>query len=973
MRLIRCYIENFGGLSQYRMDFDEGLTTIQAENGFGKTTLAEFIRAMFYGFPRAVKALEKNPRKKYTPWGGGAFGGYLIFEHEGKRYRISRRFGATPKGDTFELTDEVTHRKSGDFTADIGRELFGLDPESFERSTYLPQLPDRTTIATTGIQSKLGDLVQDTGDINNFDRAIQKLKEKRSACIPYRGKGGTVAEAQNQAAQLQEQIDRTEALGPELEETLAKISEYTEERDAKSGARDAIRQELLERSRQDAKRSAEKQLKSLADRTAQLESQRQTLLDQYPKGLPPMAELQNMEAALRRLEVLAPQPPARMELEARETVRQLAPRFAEGVPDETFFDELRGMTLALTEAELAKKNAALTEAEQTQLDDLAEVFADGVPTEEELDRCREQLREHTVLTDRLSALAPEEPDRLRLEQLKVLFARGIPEETELEEQQSRLDRISALRQENQRITALAEDQARSAAADRKLPLPMLLDGVLVCIGIVLLVLELLVPGIVTLVLGGVLLAVGFAGKLKQDVARQLQGLGAVTEDDRQRLRDNARTIDELEQQVRAFTLRYRTDALPLQEQLSAIRADRARYLELSGRCDALQEEARRLRDRLRELSDALTGLLGPHFADRLPRLERERETYLQLQEKRAACQDRARQLEQERSRLCGALDRALGPYFPGDAPGGYGFMLRQLEQEVRDYTAAVAHLAQLERQNTDRDRERKALREKLTAFAGKYALAGDPADPTVLDRLREDVRSLPGLEKHLQELQRDMTALSREHRELLELPDREDLRDPAGLQLAEEQLTDRLRELEQELAALDQHSRSLRSKLDGIPQLRDELERQEETARTDAKRAELLDHTVALLEQARQDLSDRYMGTVQSRFLSYMDRICGEDPEKLQVTAELEVRVERLGEHRPLEYFSAGQTDLILLCMRLALADALFREGQPFLILDDPFVNLDDRHTKRALEVLQELSKDHQILYLVCNSSRVPT
>ena len=95
MRLIRCYIENFGGLSQYRMDFDEGLTTIQAENGFGKTTLAEFIRAMFYGFPRAVKALEKNPRKKYTPWGGGAFGGYLIFEHEGKRYRISRRFGAT--------------------------------------------------------------------------------------------------------------------------------------------------------------------------------------------------------------------------------------------------------------------------------------------------------------------------------------------------------------------------------------------------------------------------------------------------------------------------------------------------------------------------------------------------------------------------------------------------------------------------------------------------------------------------------------------------------------------------------------------------------------------------------------------------------------------------------------------------------------------------------------------------------------
>ena len=65
------------------------------------------------------------------------------------------------------------------------------------------------------------------------------------------------------------------------------------------------------------------------------------------------------------------------------------------------------------------------------------------------------------------------------------------------------------------------------------------------------------------------------------------------------------------------------------------------------------------------------------------------------------------------------------------------------------------------------------------------------------------------------------------------------------------------------------------------------------------------------------------------------------------------------------------QTDLVMLCMRLSLVDALFREVKPFVILDDPFINLDDRRTAEALKLIRELSKDRQIIYLTCNSSRV--
>ena len=135
MKLISLYIENFGGLHQYSLDFSEGLTVIQEANGFGKTTLAEFIRAMFYGFPRKAKTLDKNRRQKYTPWQGGKFGGNLTFQLDGKTYRIERTFGATPKGDHFQLIDLATNKKSDQFSEEIGLEIFGLDADSFERST----------------------------------------------------------------------------------------------------------------------------------------------------------------------------------------------------------------------------------------------------------------------------------------------------------------------------------------------------------------------------------------------------------------------------------------------------------------------------------------------------------------------------------------------------------------------------------------------------------------------------------------------------------------------------------------------------------------------------------------------------------------------------------------------------------------------------------------------------------------------
>ena len=71
MKLLECHVDNFGKLSNFDYQFSDGLTVIQEPNGFGKSTLAAFIKAMLYGIPRtAGRNIASNERKKKNTYRG---------------------------------------------------------------------------------------------------------------------------------------------------------------------------------------------------------------------------------------------------------------------------------------------------------------------------------------------------------------------------------------------------------------------------------------------------------------------------------------------------------------------------------------------------------------------------------------------------------------------------------------------------------------------------------------------------------------------------------------------------------------------------------------------------------------------------------------------------------------------------------------------------------------------------------------
>ena len=207
MKLIRLHIENFGKLQDFSLEFEDGLQVLHHENGWGKSTLAVFIKAMLFGLPSTTKrSLDENERKKYTPWQGGAYGGSIDFSCKKGCFRAERFFGAKESGDTFSLLDLSTNRPSTAYTAALGAELFGIDAAGFERSTYLSQNIYDIKNGNTEITAKLSNLLDDVDDIGSFEEAWAILDKRRKHYMTT-GNRGEIAILEQQIPEKQRELE----------------------------------------------------------------------------------------------------------------------------------------------------------------------------------------------------------------------------------------------------------------------------------------------------------------------------------------------------------------------------------------------------------------------------------------------------------------------------------------------------------------------------------------------------------------------------------------------------------------------------------------------------------------------------------------------------------------------------------------------------------------------------------------------
>ena len=222
MIIKECYIENFGTFHQETFTFHSGLNIIKEDNGWGKSTLAAFIKAMFYGLEYKLRSKELYDRTQYMPWQGGLYGGNLVFSIQGKEYKIVRYFGKKKVDDEFELFDLSTNLFSHDYSEQIGGEIFGINCDSFERSIFIT-LNGKVPAMQDSIHAKIGNLIDNTDDVNNFEQAYHTLDALATSIKAKRGAGGKLNAINETLNELKDKIKDCENANKEIQLTQNEI------------------------------------------------------------------------------------------------------------------------------------------------------------------------------------------------------------------------------------------------------------------------------------------------------------------------------------------------------------------------------------------------------------------------------------------------------------------------------------------------------------------------------------------------------------------------------------------------------------------------------------------------------------------------------------------------------------------------------------------------------------------------------
>ena len=383
MKLIECYIENFGKIRQQKFTFADGFNCIRQNNGAGKTTLTIFIKVMLYGMSDTKRQLlSENERRHYLPWNGAKCGGYLIIECGGVRYRIERTFAPKAADDTYRRIEVDTGKECRDSGDSFGTDIFGIDAESFERTVFHSEraLASRTENKT--ISAKLSDLVGTDGDIEGMDEALKRLEEKRKFYQKLRGSGGKISDIHTQISETEDKIAALCRLEEELsvlDTEAERIAREMAELDAKS--RNLVEERgraVLARSQS---ASAEK-LKQVKVRTDELVGQKNSIIDFFSGQVPTVESLEKAKLYHARA------------TEAYERIKEKEPKSEEYTSlCSLFSDKLTHEDAITLRTAVASERAKDSERAALLASRFGELFVKRVPDDEEITLIEQKLTE----------------------------------------------------------------------------------------------------------------------------------------------------------------------------------------------------------------------------------------------------------------------------------------------------------------------------------------------------------------------------------------------------------------------------------------------------------------------------------------------------------------------------------------------------------------------------------------------------
>ena len=235
-------IKAFGPLTDRVIQFDRGLNVIEGENESGKSTLAMFIKFVFYGLSGKTSGDGSVSEKEhYISWDFDLAAGYIIAECRRGTFRIERRLHRVNEGGRtlYRENCRITDMADGRLVKtpkSPGEYFFGFPEGVFMQSAFVKDLSG-AKIDGAGLRVALENLLSSGDEQINTKRAIEKLDAARKLLRHKNGTGGRIPELEAERERLTSLLSDSQGAAKrvvDLEGALADIEAKREKREEES-------------------------------------------------------------------------------------------------------------------------------------------------------------------------------------------------------------------------------------------------------------------------------------------------------------------------------------------------------------------------------------------------------------------------------------------------------------------------------------------------------------------------------------------------------------------------------------------------------------------------------------------------------------------------------------------------------------------------------------------------------------------
>ncbi len=332
----------------------------------------------------------------------------------------------------------------------------------------------------------------------------------------------------------------------------------------------------------------------------------------------------------------------------------------------------------------------------------------------------------------------------------------------------------------------------------------------------------------------------------------------------------------------------------------------------------------------------------------------------------AAAKDKKRKAALENE-----LDGILAFYAVGSA-SEIGERARACTDKKREVERCLEATAAVENNMMRSDLIRKESAKALLAAINVIDADATEADaPCIIETVRERADKLGAAKNKLDTAKVRLEAVKAGVGEAGESVSRPEGKMP---EFSEEELNRRLGEVRGRLRELELDCSGLQARINQVGDqgdLQERLSERNERLREKNLEIEALEYAMEEISQVNGELARRFAPSLEKKAGEIFEYLTGGHFSVVEIRdakMDVLVREESAAEARQVLELSQGTADELYLAMRLALSEILSEEEPIPLVLDDALVNFDDKRMAKALDYLNEVSKERQVILFTCQT-----